>query len=98
MLFRDHYLSDLIGFQYSSMPAADAAGHFLWRIRENTGGSNALVPIILDGENAWEWYESNGRPFLRELYSRISEDPELEAVTVSEALARAQAEPLDHIF
>ena len=33
------------------------------------------MPIILDGENAWEWYEANGRPFLRELYRRISEDP-----------------------
>ena len=30
--------------------------------------------------------KANGRPFLRELYRRISEDPELEAVTVSEAL------------
>jgi len=98
MLFRDHYLSDLIGFQYSNMSAGDAAGHFLWRIRENAGGRNALVPIILDGENAWEWYEGDGRPFLRELYRRISEDPELEAVTVAEALARFEPQPLDHIF
>ncbi|HEX5431317.1 MAG TPA: glycoside hydrolase family 57 protein [Bryobacteraceae bacterium] len=98
LLFRDHYLSDLIGFQYSQMGAADAAGHFLWRIRENTAGRNALVPIILDGENAWEWYEANGRPFLRELYRRISEDPQLEAVTISEALARFDAHPLDRIF
>lgn len=98
LLFRDHYLSDLIGFQYSHMSAPDAAGHFLWRIRENTGGRNALVPIILDGENAWEWYDANGRPFLRELYRRISEDPQLEAVTVSEALARFEPRPLHHIF
>ena len=98
MLFRDHYLSDLIGFQYSHMNAADAAGNFLWRIRENVGGRNALVPIILDGENAWEWYEGDGRPFLRELYRRISEDPGLEAVSVEEALARFEPKPLDHIF
>ena len=98
MLFRDHYLSDLIGFEYASMSPSDAAGHFLWRIRENTRGRDALVPIILDGENAWEWYEANGRPFLRELYRRISEDPDLEAVTVSEALACYEARPLDRIF
>jgi alpha-amylase/alpha-mannosidase (GH57 family) len=98
MLFRDHYLSDLIGFQYSSMRASDAAEHFLSRIRENTGGRECLVPIILDGENAWEWYEANGRPFLRELYRRISDDPKLEAVTVSEALAKFPAQPLEHIF
>jgi len=98
MLFRDHYLSDLIGFEYSRMSAADAAGHFLWRIGENAGGRDALVPIILDGENAWEWFEGNGRPFLRELYRRISEDPQLEAVTVAEAFSRFEAKPLDHIF
>jgi len=98
MLFRDHYLSDLIGFEYANMSPSDAAGHFLWRIRGNTHGRDCLVPIILDGENAWEWYVANGRPFLRELYRRISEDPELEALTVSEALARHEARPLDHIF
>ena len=25
------------------------------------------MPIFLDGENAWEYYDHNGRPFLREL-------------------------------
>ena len=98
MLFRDHYLSDLIGFTYSRMGAAEAAEHFLNQIRQNAAGTEALVPIILDGENAWEWYEANGRPFLRELYRRISEDPQLEALTVSEALAKFQAQPLQGIF
>ena len=103
MLFRDHYLSDLIGFEYASMNASDAASHFLGRIRDNTAarqaaGQDALVPIILDGENAWEWYDANGRPFLRELYRRISEAPDLEALTVSEALSRYEARPLDRIF
>jgi alpha-amylase/alpha-mannosidase (GH57 family) len=98
MLFRDHYLSDLIGFEYQNMSASDAARHFLSRIRENTQGRDALVPIILDGENAWEWYERNGRPFLRELYGRISDDRELQAATISEALSFHQAQPLDHIF
>jgi len=98
LLFRDHYLSDLIGFEYARMAPADAAAHFLDRIRENAKGFDALVPIVLDGENAWEWYEANGRPFLRELYRRISDDPALQALTVSEALARFEAQPLDHIF
>lgn len=103
MIFRDHYLSDLIGFEYSRMSASDAAGHFLDRILQNAAGHNAagreaLVPIILDGENAWEYYEANGRPFLRELYRRISQDPNLEALTVSEALAKFEAEPLQGIF
>ncbi len=98
MIFRDHYLSDLIGFEYSRMSPHDAAGHFLARIRENSGGRPSLVPIILDGENAWEWYPQNGRPFLRELYRCIAEDPELEALTVSEALAKFEGETLHGIF
>jgi hypothetical protein len=56
------------------------------------------VPIILDGENAWEYYDRSGRPFLRELYRRISEDQRMRAVTVSEGLRLLAPEPLDHIF
>jgi alpha-amylase/alpha-mannosidase (GH57 family) len=97
LLFRDHYLSDLIGFEYSRMGAEEAADHFLARIRENTGRHDVLVPIILDGENAWEWYEANGRPFLRALYRRISDDPRLEATTISEALARYDTRSLESV-
>ena len=97
LLFRDHYLSDLIGFEYSRMGAEQAADHFLARIRENTSRHDVLVPIILDGENAWEWYEANGRPFLRALYQRISDDPRLEATTVSQALERYDTRPLQHV-
>ncbi len=103
LVFRDHYLSDLIGFVYQRVAAAEAARDFLERIRENcrgilAGGRDAFVPIILDGENAWEYYDSNGRPFLREIYARIAADPQIEALTMSEALARVEAQPLDHIF
>jgi hypothetical protein len=103
LIFRDHYLSDLIGFVYSRMAAEESAAHFLGCVRENcrgilAEGRDALVPVILDGENAWEHYELNGRPFLRELYHRISDDPQIEALTVSEALGRLRAEPLGHIF
>ena len=94
-LFRDHYVSDLIGFVYWRMGAAEAASHFMDRIRENCAdiigsGRDALVPIVLDGENAWEYYELSGRPFLRELYRRISEDESMTALTVSEALLRVR--------
>ncbi len=103
MIFRDHLLSDLIGFVYSSMGAAEAAQDFLDRIHENSrgllaSGRDALVPVILDGENAWEYYDRNGRPFFRELYSRIQRDPAMEAITVSEAFQRIPPEPLTHIF
>jgi len=103
LIFRDHFLSDQVGFVYSKMSAAEAADQFLDRIRANaqplaSGGADVLVPIILDGENAWEYYYQNGRPFLRELYARISSADDLDALTVSEALRIDRARPLDHIF
>jgi alpha-amylase/alpha-mannosidase (GH57 family) len=103
VVFRDHFLSDLIGFVYSKMDSGQAAGDFLRRIRENCAGMlatgrDALVPIILDGENAWEYYYKNGRPFLRELYRRIQEDSQMRAVTMSQAFDLLPPEPLDHIF
>jgi alpha-amylase/alpha-mannosidase (GH57 family) len=103
VIFRDHFLSDLIGFVYARMDAAAAADDFLRRIRDNcagilASGRDALVPIILDGENAWEYYDQNGRPFFRELYGRISADARMSAVTVSEALRLMAPQKLDHIF
>jgi alpha-amylase/alpha-mannosidase (GH57 family) len=103
VMFRDHFMSDLIGFVYSKMDAAQAADDFLSRVRENCSGilgagRDALVPIILDGENAWEYYDRNGRPFLRELYRRISADGLMRAVTVSEAFRQMPPETFDHIF
>ena len=102
-LFRDHTLSDLIGFVYSRMGAKEAADHFLGSIRANCAsilrsGRDAVVPVILDGENAWEYFELSGRPFLRELYRQIEADPQMTAVTVSEAIEKVPAEKLGHIF
>ncbi len=59
LLFRDHALSDLIGFVYSGMPPHEAAAHLMQSIKEAAqpvlrSGVDAVVPIILDGENAWE--------------------------------------------
>jgi alpha-amylase/alpha-mannosidase (GH57 family) len=103
LLFRDHFLSDLIGFVYSRMDAREAANHFLDRVRDNSRhlhaqGRDALVPVILDGENAWEHFDRNGRPFLGALYERISREDWVSAVTVSEALEKLEAAPLERIF
>ncbi|HYY70531.1 MAG TPA: glycoside hydrolase family 57 protein [Terriglobales bacterium] len=99
MLFRDHTLSDLIGFVYAGMPAAEAANHLVHRIKEcvHAIGStrrDIMVPIILDGENAWEYYPQSGREFLRRVYDAIQRDRELAAVTVTEAIAQQTAFPL----
>jgi hypothetical protein len=103
MIFRDHLMSDLIGFVYSGMDSGHAARDFLRRIHDNcagilASGRDAMVPIILDGENAWEYYDRNGRPFFRELYGGIQNDPTMEAITVSEAFQKMRPEPLVNIF
>jgi hypothetical protein len=53
--------------------------------------------VILDGENAWEHFEGQGRPFLRALYSRLASHPELKTVTMGEACA-APKDALPSIF
>jgi hypothetical protein len=93
LIFRDHTISDLIGFVYSGMPAADAANHLMqniWHAAQPVldSGRDAVVSIILDGENAWEYYPQSGREFLRRFYDRLQHEPGVEALTVSEAIAR----------
>ena len=96
-LFRDHHLSDLIGFVYSRMDGKAAAQDLHGRLRslgERAQGSQPLtVSLFLDGENAWEYYPGNGREFLREFYKRIQADPDFRALSASEALAAAGEVP-----
>ncbi len=96
MIFRDRAISDKVGFTYSGMPGEEAAADFVARvhhIRENLQESGAegphLVSVILDGENAWEHYENDGKAFLHTLYQMLSEDPLIETVTPTEFLALA---------
>jgi alpha-amylase/alpha-mannosidase (GH57 family) len=101
--FRDHYLSDLVGFVYSRMDAGAAAADLHRRIRaigdREPEGRTATVSLILDGENAWEYYPGNGREFLRQFYRRIEQDPEIRALTASDAMEAAQDRPaLQGIF
>ncbi|MBL1178883.1 glycoside hydrolase [Pantanalinema sp. GBBB05] len=99
IVFRDHRLSDLLGFTYSSMPpekaARDLVGHLEAISRslkaQQTSGSTALdepwlVTIALDGENCWEFYPQDGLPFLTALYETLSHDPDIQLVTVAEFL------------
>ncbi|MFQ6617120.1 MAG: glucodextranase DOMON-like domain-containing protein, partial [Fidelibacterota bacterium] len=97
MVFRDHNLSDKIGFKYSQLPGDEAAQDLIsqiHRIRENLNGFKGphLVTLILDGENAWEYYASDGKDFFNAMYSALEEDPLIKTVTVSEFLERFGAE------
>jgi len=89
IFFRDQLLSDLIGFYYQKFPAADAAADLYRRIKgiASSSAERLTIPIILDGENAWEFYPCSGRDFLREFYGLLSRDADIETVTFSQALA-----------
>ena len=102
--FRDHALSDLIGFSYASWPAEAAAEDFAQRLAaagarytSRTNGGEATIFVILDGENAWEHFEGQGRPFLRALYRRLASHPALKTVTMAEACS-ATKDVLPGIF
>jgi alpha-amylase/alpha-mannosidase (GH57 family) len=92
-LFRDHHLSDLIGFVYSRMNGKDAAADLHGRLRDLGERVQTAQPLtvclFLDGENAWEYYPGNGREFLREFYDRIQSDQDFRALTATEAIAAA---------
>ena len=93
LVFRDHSLSDLIGFVYAGMNAKDAASHFIHNIKSCCQpviekGKNAIVSVILDGENAWEYFPESGREFLRRLYQALEAEKAIESLTVSEAIDR----------
>jgi len=88
--FRDDGLSDLIGFTYTKWGADDAVDDFinhLLTIKSNSeGDKDRVLSVILDGENAWEYYSYNGFYFLQALYTRLAEHPEIEITTFSESL------------
>jgi alpha-amylase/alpha-mannosidase (GH57 family) len=96
-LFRDHHLSDLVGFVYSRMDSNAAAADLHGRLRHLgesvKSGKPLTVCLFLDGENAWEYYPGNGRQFLREFYRRISDDQDFRALTASETIAAAGEAP-----
>jgi hypothetical protein len=57
-----------------------------------------VVPIILDGENAWEYFPEDGNQFLRQFYAALQDDPYLETVTMTEAAQSMPPKPLRSIF
>lgn len=98
IVFRDHRLSDLIGFTYGAMAPDVAAKDLIYHLEaicENVNhrqpNQPALVTIALDGENCWEYYQQDGLPFLTALYEKLSHHRHIKLVTVSEYLEQYPA-------
>ncbi len=84
--FRDDHLSDLIGFEYSRWHGKDAANHFIEQLLDISEKSEEtpVVSVILDGENAWEYYPYNGFYFLDELYAQLEVRAEIRTTTYAD--------------
>jgi len=95
MVFRDHRISDLLGFTYAGWEPKSAADDLIRRLLDIHAvlphREPYLVSIILDGENAWEYYRNDGRDFLRYLYEGLSRQERIESTTVGSFLNHHQA-------
>ena len=101
IVFRDKELSNLLSFTYGGIDPSAAASDFISRldhIRKMTSGQKepALATVILDGENPWENYLEAGRPFLIELYSRLSQASSLKTVRLGDHLMEHPARSTIH--
>lgn len=96
--FRDDLLSDKIGFEYANQHADNAVADFVGSLEhiqaQNASGQPLVVSIILDGENAWEYYPYNGYYFLSQLYAALSQHENIVMATPSELVEKClQEEP-----
>lgn len=88
LFFRDDALSDTIGFDYKTWSGHDAVTDFIHKLeaiwRQTEHEENPVVSVILDGENAWEYYPYNGYYFLSELYKSLANHPHIQMCTFSD--------------
>jgi alpha-amylase/alpha-mannosidase (GH57 family) len=93
--FRDERLSDMIGFEYSKWFGRDAAEHLVHSLedisRNAIAGENPIVSVILDGENAWEYYPYNGYYFLNDLYEILEKHPVIRPTTYRDYIGSASS-------
>ena len=91
IFFRDWVISDKIGFNYSGMAGEAAAQDMIDSLEaihaslQGTEGPH-IVTIVVDGENAWENYDNDGKEFFHALYKKLAESELLETITPSEYL------------
>jgi alpha-amylase/alpha-mannosidase (GH57 family) len=76
VFFRDTELSDRVGFRYQHFQGEEAADDFIKYVlscapKDKRG--DRLINVIMDGENAWEWYHHDyeAREFFSSLYRKL---------------------------
>lgn len=102
LFFRDDGLSDLIGFEYRNWATNDAVANFAMHITNiskflGEQADDCIINVIMDGENAWEYFPDNAFQFIDRLYEEITTNEEIQPITFSEAVNRLPTSPMDKI-
>ena len=99
IFFRDRALSDLLGFKYKTYDTKDAVSDFISSLPNTKEGE--VVSVILDGENAWEFYPNGGYDFLEDLFNTLKTKTKLiraQDVTLDECKELAYIKPGSWIY
>ncbi|MDP2923672.1 MAG: glycoside hydrolase family 57 protein [Candidatus Omnitrophota bacterium] len=92
VFFRDRNFSDMLSFVYQGwndpvFAANDLLEHFKrTHLYAKEIFKERAITIIMDGENAWEYYKNNGVDFLETLYSNLEKSDMLSTTTPSDFL------------
>ena len=101
IIFRDHSMSDQVGFHYQRSPGPVAAADFLGKVHAIGDACRhapaTLVPVVLDGENCWEYFPDGGVSFLRSVYQAAARDPRIRPVRVDEFLREHPPRDVDTV-
>jgi alpha-amylase/alpha-mannosidase (GH57 family) len=91
-VFRDKNLSDIISFNYNAWNQDEAAWDLIGHCRNiadclRRDTDRGLLAIVMDGENAWEYFRDNGRLFFETLYANLDKQDDIGSTTISDYLA-----------
>ena len=96
--FRDHQLSDLIGFEYRHQSGSHASENFIHHLEVIAKNEeDPTVFVIVDGENAWEFYDNNGLDFFTSLYAALRSSSWCTTLTMDEVASLKNRGTLEHL-
>ncbi len=78
VFFRNTQMSNDIGFKYQGLTGEEAADDLMKNVAAQApsfGGSDRVITLVLDGENAWETFvkEHDGKGFFHALYGKLTQ-------------------------
>lgn len=103
IFFRDRNFSDMLSFVYQGWDDAAFAVNDLMEHFKRTHNfakdifKERVITIIMDGENAWEYYKNNGVDFLENLYRALEKSDVLESETPSGFLKKHTGRRLERL-